>query len=520
MVKHSHLAALSLSLLAGTALAQPDADKGPILTIYSSLNPGEGVPRDALAQARYNAGYGSMRDAVRGFAFVRQNFKLDLNPGRNSVRVSDVAALIEPTTVTFESLTAPTTTRVLEQNFQFDLVGRERLLERYLDKNITLSVKNGEASMLVTGKLLSTSGGIILRSDNGTVGVFNNVESLQLPSLPDGLLTKPTLLWEVDTQQPGSHNARIAYETGGMTWWADYNALFSPGKDNNSGTLDLAAWVSIVNQSGASYADSKLRLVAGNVNRVTPQNQYGYAKARRAVSELAMADRDEGFQQKAFFEYHLYTLGRTTTLPDNSTKQLELFPVVRKVPCEKVLVYDALAGDFGDFGGPMLDQNFGQQGRTSVDVYLKFKNDQKSGLGIPLPAGRVRVSQADTTGKGDAADGLAEFVGEDVIKHTPKDENVLLKIGSAFDVVGERTQVDFKVDSARRTMEETIEIKVKNRKDVATNLIVRERLYRWTNWELVGASKYDKVNASTIHFPVTLEAGKEATIRYTVKYSW
>ncbi|MFO0861322.1 MAG: hypothetical protein U0570_12265 [Phycisphaerales bacterium] len=508
---------MALFIAAGSARAQSDSP-GPVVTIYSTLSPGQGVPRDALAQAKYNGGWGGVANAVQGFATVRQYLKLELKHGLNDVRVTDVAALIEPTTVTFESLTAPTLTRVLEQNFQFDLIGREKLLEKYLDKEITVSSPAGDRVAVSSGTLLSTAGGVVLRDKGGQVQIVANPTSFELPSLPGGLLTRPTLLWQVETQQPGTHTARISYETEGMTWWADYNALFAPGKDNNSGTLDLSAWVSIVNQSGATYDGATLKLIAGRVNKIQPQdNRYNYPRmAKAALAE----DRSEGFEQKAFFEYHLYTLGRPTTLPDNSTKQIELFPSVMKVPCEKTLVFDGLALDPMDYGGPMTDQGFGAQGRSTVDVYLRFKNNKESGLGIPLPAGRVRVSQSDP-GKGGPNDAIAEFIGEDALKHTPKDETVLLRLGASFDVVGERTQVDFKVDSARRTMEETIEITLRNRKDVKTDVIVRERLYRWANWEISGASiKYDKIDSRTVQFPVTVEPGKEVKLRYTVKYSW
>ncbi len=508
---------LVLSSLAGSAFGQ--ADPAPIVTIYSTLNPGQGVPRDALAQARYNGGWSGVSNAVQGFGTVRQFLKLDLKNGRNSVRVTDVAALIEPTTVTFESLTAPTTTHVLEQNFQFDLIGREKLLEKYIDKEIAVGAHVGDNVQYTKGKLLSTAGGIVLSGEGGKVQILGDATNFDLPALPNGLLTRPTLLWELETQQPGTHTARISYETAGMTWWADYNALFAPGKDNNSGTLDFFSWVSIVNQSGASYPEAQLRLIAGRVNKIQPQdNRYLGGRMAKAV---AMEDRSDGFEQKAFFEYHLYTLGRPTTLPDNSTKQIELFPAVLKVPCEKVLVYDGLGIEPGDYGGPMTDQGFGAQGRTTIDVYLRFKNNKESGLGVPLPAGRVRVSQLDIPKGGQPADAISEFVGEDIIKHTPRDETVLLKLGASFDVVADRKQVDFKIDSNRRTMEETIEIHARNRKEVKTDLIVRERLYRWTNWEISGASqKYDKVDAHTIQFPLTLEPGKETTVRYTVKYSW
>lgn len=509
---------LVLASLAGSAFAQ-DRAQGPVVTIYSTLNPGQGVPRDALAQARYSGGWSNLSGIVHGFATVRQYLNLDLKNGLNDVRVTDVAALIEPTTVTFQSLTAPTLTRVLEQNFQFDLIGREKLLDKYLEKEIKVGSSAGDRMAFTSGTLLSTAGGIVLRDKSGQIQIVGNATNFELPSLPEGLLTRPTLLWRVETQQPGSHNARISYETEGMTWWADYNALFAPGRDSNSGTLDLSAWVSIVNQSGATFPEATLKLVAGRVNRIQAQDRrFAYQRGARSGGA---EDSAAGFEQKSFFEYHLYTLGRTTTLPDNSTKQIELFPAVMKIPCEKTLVFDGLAMDIGDYGGPMTDQGFGAQGRTTVDVYLQFKNTKDVGLGIPLPAGRVRVSQMDVAKDGNPADAIAEFIGEDVLKHTPKDESVLLKLGAAFDVVGERKQVDFKVDSNRRTMEETIEISVRNRKDVKTNVVVRERLFRWANWEISGATqKYEKTDSRTIQFPLTLEPGQEGKVRYTVKYSW
>jgi hypothetical protein len=232
---------------------------------------------------------------------------------------------------------------------------------------------------------------------------------------------------------------------------------------------------------------------------------------------VAAEMKDEaGFQEKTFFEYHLYTLGRQSTLPDNSTKQIELFPAVSAVPCEKTLVYYGQAGMYSNFGpSPYVDRNFGLTGNKKVDTYLSFKNSQENKMGIPMPAGRVRVSKLDT------ADGSLEFIGEDRIDHTPKNENILLKLGSAFDVVGERRQVDFKIDSSRNTMTEEIEIKIRNRKEEPVKVIVKENLYRWTNWKIVAANQdYEKQDARTIHFPVTVPADKEVVVRYTVKYTW
>jgi hypothetical protein len=235
------------------------------------------------------------------------------------------------------------------------------------------------------------------------------------------------------------------------------------------------------------------------------------------MKALAEEAKDEaGFQEKTFFEYHLYTLGRASSLPDNSTKQIELFPAVAGVPCEKTLVYYGQQGFNYGFGpNPYTDRNLGIASNKKVDTYLSFKNTQDNGMGIPMPSGRVRVSKTD------AADASLEFIGEDRIDHTPKNETILLKLGSAFDVVGERRQVDFKIDTSRNTMTEEIEIKIRNRKEEPVKVIVKENLYRWTNWKIVATSQpYEKQDARTVHFPVTVPADKEVVVRYTVRYTW
>lgn len=482
------------------------------LTIYSTAQPGAIPPEVYLPGSTESHRVGEMRRMIPGFAIVKHERQLQLAPGRSTVRFTDVAAEMEPTTVTFASLTDPRGTRVLEQNFEFDLVSTEKLLQRYLDRDITVDQTQGDKVATFKGTLLSTVGGLVLKNDGG-VQVINGYSDVRFPELPGGLNTKPTLVWEVVTDKPGGHTARVTYETRAMTWWTDYNVVFAAGKDANSGELDVAAWVSIINQSGAGYPDARLKLIAGDVHRA-PQPQMVYAPAM-AKRGMAMEARDAGFEEKAFFEYHLYTLGRPTTLPDNSTKQIELFPAARNVPCEKVLVYYGLGTRYPVYGAPMMDRNFGVQSNKKVDIYLRFKNEDRIGLGMPLPSGRIRVSQLDP------ADKTLEFIGEDVIDHTPKDEEVLIKLGSAFDVVGERIQTDFKVDSRRETMEETIEIKLRNHKTEPVKVIVKENLYRWTNWKITNKSHdFEKVDSRTIHFPVEVEKDGAVTISYTVNYSW
>lgn len=519
MMSHAHrfvrrvsFATFALITICGPPLAA--AADSTALTIYSTAQPGA-VPAE-IYQPGMTSTYGAAqyRQMIPGYAIVKQERDVTLGGARSIIRFTDVASQIDPTTVSFSSLTDPAGTSVVEQSYEFDLVSAEKLMERYLDQEITVVQVQGDVAKTITATLLSTKGGLILKGADDTISVLNGYSSVSFPTLPGGLVTKPTLVWDVATGTPGDHRIRVAYETKAITWWADYNIVFAEGEDANSGVLDFGAWVSIVNQSGATYPDAKLKLMAGDVHRA-PQAQIRSRRTRAKTFAMAEAVGVAGFEEKSFFEFHLYTLGRPTTLPDNSTKQIELFPAAHGVPCEKVLVYYGQGYRMPMYGSPMMDRNFGVQSNKKVDVYLRFKNEKEVGMGMPLPSGRIRVSQLDT------ADGSLEFIGEDVIDHTAKDEEVLIKLGSAFDVVGERKQIDFKADNRRDWMDETIEIKLRNHKDEAVKVIVKESLYRWTNWKITEKSHdFEKIDSRTIYFPVTIEKDGEVTIRYTVHYSW
>jgi hypothetical protein len=499
------LALAALAASTGPVGGQPTPIASTALTIYSSASPGAVPPELQRAPSR---------NAVPGYAVVRQEREIELARGRNEVRFSDVAALIDPTTVSFESISDPRGTSVLEQNFQFDLVSTDKLLARYVDRAISVEQIRGTSTESFSGTLLSTQGGIVLRRDDGGVQILPHNAGVKLPALPGGLITRPTLVWNVDAKAGGKQRTRVAYQTQGMTWWTDYNVTFAEGRSHAECTLDVGAWVSIVNTSGASYADARLKLVAGEVHRAPVVGRAVVPKSR-ALMEARTAEAD-GFVEKPFFEYHLYTLGRPTTLPDNSTKQIELFPVARGVPCERTLVYYGRPdGGAGFLPSPATDRQFGVATNKQVDVYLAFRNAEAGNLGIPLPRGRVRVSKLDP------ADRTLEFVGEDTIDHTPKNERVLLKMGGAFDVVGERRQVDFRVDTVRRTMTEEIEVKLRNAKKEAVDVQVKETLYRWVNWEITSHSHgWRKDDARSVYFPLRVPPGEEVTLRYTVRYSW
>jgi len=495
-----------LCLSPGRAAA---ADGETAITIYSSAPPGA-VPAEYYRPSPGRSGANA--DGVPGYAMVSQDRKVSLASGRTQLRFTDVAALIDPTTVQFVSLSDPENTKVLEQNFQFDLVSTQKLLSKYVDKTVTVQVVQGTQSIEITGTLLSAGDGLVLRGADGQIRAINQYSNLRFAELPGGLITRPTLLWDISARKAGEQTARVSYQTAGMTWWADYNLTFTPGADANSGFVDVGAWVSIVNQSGAGYEDAKLKLIAGDVQRAQPRARL--EEVTLSAARRSPAAEDAGFAEKPFFEYHLYTLGRRTSLPENSTKQLELFDAARHVPARKTLMYFGQAGMY--YGpGVNAERSYGTNFNKKVDVYLEFKNDEKSGLGAPLPKGRVRVSQIDT------ADHGLEFIGEDVIDHTPKNERVLVKLGSAFDVVGERRQVDFAVDSKAKWMEEEIEVKLRNHKTEPVDVQVRENLFRWSNWTMQSSSAaYEKGDARTLYFALKVPADGEQTVRYRVRYTW
>jgi hypothetical protein len=500
------LLSAGILLALGAVAAEPETS----LTVYSSAQPG-GIPAEWY---RPLPGMGSpMASQLPGFALVRLNRELQIPRGRGTIQFTDVAALIDPTTVQFLSLTDPEGTKVLEQSFQFDLVSQDKLLSRYIDRNVTVEQQSGDGVKHIEGTLVSSNDGLVIRGSDGRIHALREWSNVSFGDLPGGLITRPTLEWDVVSGKGGLQDVRVSFQTGGITWWADYNLVFTEGADANSGFVDVGAWVSLLNQSGARYQDAKLKLIAGDVNRAQPPPQV----LRQKVYEMSAMDAaaaPPGFEEKAFFEYHLYTLGRPATIANNSTKQIELFDAASRVPAKKQLVYDGTSG-MQFYGGLVQEPEFGPGSNTKVDVFLKFRNDKASGMGMPLPAGRIRVSQQDK------ADGSLEFIGEDIIRHTPKDEDVRVRLGTAFDVVGERRQTDFTVNTKGRVMEEAFEIKVRNHKDQAVEVVVRENLYRWSQWSLVGQSHpSEKKDAQTLEFPVKVAADGEAVITYRVRYTW
>ncbi|HEY1921553.1 MAG TPA: hypothetical protein VGG44_02215 [Tepidisphaeraceae bacterium] len=522
MLKHNRLPAwiaLALGIICvearGDAPAAPQA--GFSLTIYSTADPATFDPQDIVRQENMNPYY-AQQNPLPGYGIVRENREIKLDQGDNTIRFTDVASGIDPTTVSFQSLTAPDAAGVLEQNYEYDLVSADKLMGKYLGKQVEV-VRQGPGSgpaQVLTGTLLSfDASNLVVQTAAGGVQVITRgpeIEGIQLASADASLITKPTLVWKIQSTQAGPHMAQVKYQTDGLTWRADYNVTVNA--DDNA--ADIGAWVTILNQSGARYPDAKLKLVAGDVQRIKPpQQNYRFRGMMNAQADMAAAPA--GFAEKSFFEYHLYTLGRTTSLSNNSTKQIELFAPKLNVPVDKTYVYYGVPEQlrFWSVDNPNMDQNLGTDSNKKVDVYLLLTNSESNGLGIPLPAGRIRVY------KRDEADGSREFIGEDVIQHTPKDENVMIKLGSAFDIVGERRQTDFNANFNGHVITESFEIKLRNHKKEAVHVIVKENLYRWNNWEITACSdKWEKQDFRTIHIPVDVPADGEKTVTYSVKYTW
>lgn len=411
-------------------------------------------------------------------ALVRETRTLEFTEGLNEMTLTDVAASIDPTSVHFK-LTSPGNVELLEQNYQYDLVSPDKILRKYLGKRVDVVMKNGD---VFSGELLSSVGGYLtLQLPDGSIRLVNSSEQMSVaaPSLPEGLILVPTLEWLIQSGISGEREAEISYLTSNISWHAEYIAAL----DENEKNLQLSGWVSLDNRSGKTYADAKLKLVAGDIQ---------LAEERRPVEKDLMrmgTAAAPGFEEKAFFEYHLYTLGRRTTIADNETKQVSLFDAA-STPIEKIYRYRA------------------SEGNDNVAVVVKFTNSEDHNLGMPLPAGKIRVTKADS-------DGSEEFLGEDRIDHTPRNEEVEIKVGNAFDVVGETTTLEVRRISDK-VRENTVQVQLRNRKTEAITVVVQYNVYG--DWEIVQSTHdYERKSARLIEFPVSVAADTEAELRFTVR---
>src|SRR5437870_3489914 len=428
---------------------------------------------------------------------VRETRRLTLPDGRIALRFSDVTSQIRPETVHLASLTSPAALRILEQNYQYDLLNPAKLLDKFMEREITLVLRhyqnNTESFEPVQATLLSNNGGQVWRINGQIVINPSNIAEMRFPDLPKNLVATPTLVWDVENRETAAQTIEASYLTSGMNWRADYVLLVNA--DDTKG--DLQGWVTLTNASGASFDDARLQLVAGDVNRVSEQQTYALAGAmvkNRAVDEVQ-------FQEQGFFEYHMYTLQRPTTIRDNETKQVSLLEAAG-FEVKKEFVLNGQRYYYTGYNNP------GQPIKEKVGVFMQFRNTQQNKLGMPLPAGTIRLYKKDDKGN-------QQFIGEDRIDHTPKDEDVRVKVGDAFDIVAERKQTDYKV-IARNLYEYAYEIKIRNHKDSAINVVVNEPI--GGDWEMISSTfEAKKTAAFAAQFNVPVARDGEATLAYRVR---
>ena len=424
-------------------------------------------------------------------ALVKDIRKIDLPTGVLDLKFEGVAARIDPTSVHIRSLTHPDALAVLEQNFEYDLISPAKLMEKYVGRTIELVTKKDEEEVWTTAKLIGIEGGYVYEMD-GKIAV-NPPGRVVLPELPEGLISRPTLVWMLDNDAK-EHTVEASYLTGGIGWKSDYVVVLS--KDDSK--IDVSGWVTIDNRSGATYGDASIKLVAGDVHRAT-------RTPRKMVMAEEMAFDARGgapqFEEEAFFEYHLYTLQRRSTLKDNQTKQIGLLEA-SDVSVGKSYVYQPWQNYwFASMPGP--DKT------TKIGVFLSIENSKKNGMGMPLPKGLVRVYKKD-------ADESLQFVGEDAIDHTPEDEKIRVKMGDAFDVVGERVQTDYRVLSSGNLYESSYKITLRNHKDERIVVQVIETVPG--DWTITKKShEYVKEAADRARFDIPVEKKGSAELTYTVQ---
>jgi hypothetical protein len=480
---------VTLIVLAGAFLMRPDAQPA-VSAIEGTQNVTTTLDDQAeLSVTVYNS----------DIALVRDVRNLRLSNGVGHLHFMDIAATVNPATVHFRSLTEPARVRVLEQNYEYDLLEPDKLLRKYVGREVTLMRTRQEGGTTrqeeVKALLLSYNSAPVWKIGNEIVTGMG-ADHIRFPELPDSLYSRPTLIWTVQNEGDSRHRVEASYLAGKLAWSADY--VLTVARDDKAAGVN--GWVTLTNGSGTAFRNARLQLVAGDLNRVRQE-------LRKMAQDAAYASRPaaaEAMTQEAFSDYHLYTLGRKTTINNNQTKQVSLLestgvPVVKRYVVEGQHYYYR------------NHQHPGAPRKDLVQVYYQFKNETQGGLGLPMPAGVVRVYQEDSTGG-------VQFVGEDRIAHTPKDETLNLKIGNAFDVVCERNQTDFE-KIAGNVYEFEYEITLRNHKATPVTVEVNEPL--GGTWRMIRSShEWTKTAAWAAQFAVPVAAGGSASLKYRVRVTY
>ncbi|HEY6211220.1 MAG TPA: hypothetical protein VIW45_02995, partial [Vicinamibacterales bacterium] len=437
----------------------------------------------------YNSDIALVRD-VRDLQLPRGSFDLDFQ---------DIAATVNPATVHFRSLTEPSRISVLEQNYEYDLLEPDKLLRKYVGRDVTLMrsrEENGSTRQeAVKARLLSYNNAPVWQiGDEIVTGL--DAHQLRFAELPANLYSRPTLIWSLDNRGGPRHRVEASYLAGRLSWSADY--VLTVSRDDKSGDVD--GWVTLTNGSGTAFRKTRLQLVAGDLNRV----RQVFGRAMEAAKRDMPVNAAAPMAQEAFSDYHLYTLGRKTTINNNETKQLTMLTGTG-IPVRKRYVVDGQAFYYRN------PQHPGSPIKDTVQVYYELKNEERGGLGIPMPAGVVRVYQADSSGG-------VQFVGEDRIDHTPKDETLNLKIGNAFDVACERSQVDFQ-KIAPNVYELEYAITLRNHKTAPITVEVNEPI--GGTWRMLRSSHaWTKGDAWSAAFTVPVAADGTSVLKYRVRVTY
>jgi hypothetical protein len=465
----------------------------------------------------------------QNFAVVRQEIPLDLKSGENEINVNDITMHLEPDSVILRDPSGKHALQVLEQNYRADPVSQFSLLSLYEGRTIDFQLPDRTT---VKGKVIRSG---FVRADNFNMDGYGQPSPSQeepiielggqlqfglpgtpvFPDLTAETILKPRLEWLLATDKAGKFPAEFSYVTGGMTWQADYN-IVAPEKGD---VVDIVGWVTMDNRTGKTFENARIKLMAGDVNKITPQGRGGGSGG--GVYGRAMADMiavAPPVSEKAFDEYHLYTLQRTTTLRDHETKQVE-FIRAAGVGTKQIYIYDGLKIDPNRYNGwgwdnIRNDHSYGTESNPKVWVMREFRNSEANHLGMPLPKGRVRFYRRND-------DGQIEFTGENAIDHTPRDETVRIYTGNAFDLTGERTRTNYVLEMNKNTASESFAVKVRNHKKEPVEVRVVEHLYRALTWDISSSStEYKKTDSHTVEFPVTVGPDEEKTITYTAHYTW
>jgi hypothetical protein len=451
----------------------------------------------------------------QNFAVVRDTVVLDLKAGINEARFSGMTAMAETDSVILRDPNGKVKFQILEQAYRNDPVSSGLMLQLNEGKTIDFFVREpNKPDHTVQGKIIRSGYGPGGRGASQPIIEVDGTLRFSLPGEPifpalgDDTILNPTLSWTINTPEATKFDSELAYVTGGLSWKSDYNIIAADKGDN----IDIVGWVTFNNMSGTSFKEAKVKLMAGDVNKVQQQAPRDYGRNER-MALAARADMDQAVTEKSFDEFHLYTIGRPVTLRNQETKQVE-FIRSTNVKAPKIFVYDGATMNYGQWNYYRGEGEYGVQTNKKVWILREFKNSKENNLGMALPKGRLRFYSRDD-------DGSLQFTGENNIDHTAKDETIRVYLGNSFDLVGERRRTAYKADSSNKWLDETFEIKLRNHKKEAIEIRVVEHLSRFDNWEIKEKSNdFRSLDSHMIEFPITLKPDEEKVVTYKVHYTW